>query len=168
MKDLKVHLQPWYQYEWSSGSLTYQPFISIRNHIDLTSFQPVLCSPGLACCWIRSVFHGITGLYWNTSWGIGRWAHKYTWYAPNWKYLVFCCFPLISRDFSRTSGAILLGKCKASIMEMWPVLQQCQNLTVRGRFRLWVPSKAHTWMHSKANPGCLRSSDNKEEKTLFS
>lgn len=56
--------------------------------------------------------------------------------ALKWKYLVFRCFALISRDISRTSGAILLGKCKASIMEMWPVLQQCQNPAVRGRFRL--------------------------------
>lgn len=41
---------------------------------------------GWACCWIRSVVHGITGLCWNTSWGIGRWAHRYTWYTPNWEW----------------------------------------------------------------------------------
>lgn len=47
-------------------------------------------------------------------------------------YLVFCCFSLISKGISLSSGAISLGKGEASIMEMWPELQQRQNPPVRG------------------------------------
>lgn len=91
----------------------------------------------------------------------GRWAGKYAGCTPKGEDLVFCFCCLNSRGESLSPGKVQslwkCGLCCSSVRS-----HQWEELA-----RLWVPSKAWTWMHSQANPGCLRSYGTKERLIFY-
>lgn len=94
-----------------------------------------------ARCWSRSVVHGITGLYWSTSW-----ENLFREMSPQLHLLhsklersgIQLLFPDLLRCYS---FSLSYFNWESSIMEMWSVLQQCQNLPVRGVSRALRPLK---------------------------